>query len=92
MLFAEDEDTPMPKQHAALKQQGTSPEVMSQQVLMQHAGQESKPEAAASAGRADAAADDAALVILLLHCTNAEMAALGLSTLLALAQCKNHIA
>lgn len=57
----EDEDTPMPKQHAALKQQGTSPEVMSQQVLMQHAGQESKPEAAASAGRADAAADDAAL-------------------------------
>ena len=52
----------MPKQHAALKQQGVSPEVVSQQVLMQHAGQESQPEAAASAGRADAAADDAALV------------------------------
>ncbi len=58
----------MPKQHAALKQQGMSPEVVSQQVLMQHAGQESKPEAAASAGRADAAADDAALVYLLPHC------------------------
>jgi len=70
VLFAEDEDTPMPKQHAALKPQGMSPEVVSQQVLMQHAGQESKPEAAASAGRADAAADDAALVYLLLHHTH----------------------
>jgi len=67
VLLAEDEDTPMPKQHAALKQQGVSPEVVSQQLLMQHAGQESKPEAAASAGRADAAADDASLVCLLLH-------------------------
>jgi len=67
VLLAEDEDTRMPKQHAALKQQGVSPEVVSQQLLMQHAGQESKPEAAASAGRADAAADDAALVCLLLH-------------------------
>ena len=91
MLFAEDEDTPMPKQHAALKQQGVSPEVVSQQVLMQHAGQEFKPEAAASAGRADAAADDAALVYLLLHHTHTEVAALGLSALLALVQCTSHI-
>ncbi len=82
----------MPKQHAALQQQGMSPEVVSQQVLMQHAGQESNPEAAASAGRADAAADDAGLVYLLLHHTHTETAVLGLSTLLALAQCNSHIA
>ena len=60
----------MPKQHAALRQQGMSAEVVSQQVLMQHVGQESKPEAAASAGRADAAPDDAALVRSIYCCTS----------------------
>ena len=59
---AEEEGTPGPRQHAALRQQGVSPELVSQQVLMQHTGQESNPEAAASAGRTDVAADDAALV------------------------------
>ena len=59
---AEEEGMPGPRQHAALRQQGISPELVSQQVLMQHTGQESNPQAAASAGRLDAAADDAALV------------------------------
>lgn len=59
---AEEEGTPGPRQHAALRQQGVSPELVSRQVLMQHTGQESNPEAAASAGRTDVAADDAALV------------------------------
>ena len=52
----------MPKQQAVLKQQGVSPQLVSQQVLMQHAGQEPQPEAATSTGRLDAAPDDAALV------------------------------
>lgn len=52
----------MPKQQAILKQQGVSPQLVSQQVLMQHPGQEPEPEVAASSGRADAAEDDDALV------------------------------
>ena len=46
----------------ALKQQGVSPELVNQQMVMQAAGREPQPEAAASKGRADAAPDDAALV------------------------------
>lgn len=52
----------MPRQQAILKQQGVSPQLVSQQVLMQHAGQEPEPEVAASNGGTDAAQDDAALV------------------------------
>ena len=54
----------MPKQQVVLRQQGVSPQLVSQQMLMQHAGQEPEPEVAASTGRADAALDDAALVSL----------------------------
>lgn len=60
--FAEEESSPVPKQQAALKQQGVSPQLLSQQVLMQHAGQEPEPEVVASTGRTDAALDDAMLV------------------------------
>ena len=59
---AEEESSPAPKQQAALKQQGVSPQLLSQQVLMQHASQEPEPEVVASTGRSDAAQDDAMLV------------------------------
>ena len=62
LCCAEEESSPVPKQQAVLKQQGVSPQLVSQQVLMQHAGQEPQPEAATSTGRLDAAPDDAALV------------------------------
>ena len=54
MLAAEEEQSPAPKQHAALKQQGVDPALVSQQVLMQHSGREPQPEHAAAVGRADA--------------------------------------
>ena len=50
----EEEQSPAGKQHAVLKQQGMAPELVSQQVLMQQAGQEPQPERAAAVGRADA--------------------------------------
>ena len=62
MFSAEEEEGLEPRQHAELKQQGAPLELVNQQRLMQHAGQEPDPEAAASAGRADAAQDDASLV------------------------------
>ena len=65
---AEEELSPMPKQQAILKQQGVSPQLVSQQVLMQHAGQEPEPEVAASSGRSDAAQDDAVLVSCIYVC------------------------
>ena len=54
VLAAEEEQSPAPKQHAALKQQGVEPELVSQQLLMQHSGREPHPEQAAATGRADA--------------------------------------
>ena len=54
MPAAEEEQSPAPKQHAALKQQGIAPELVSQQMLMQHSGHEPQPELAAATGRADA--------------------------------------
>lgn len=61
-LLAEEDSSLGSKQQAVLKQQGVSPQLVSQQVLMQHASQEPDPEVAASTGRTDAALDDAALV------------------------------
>ena len=61
-VFAEDEEAPAGRQQAALGQQGVSPELVNQQMLMQHSGRVPRPEAAASAGRSDAAPDDASLV------------------------------
>ena len=50
----EEEQSPAPKKHAALKQQGMAQELVSQQVLMQQAGREPHPDKAAAVGRADA--------------------------------------
>ena len=62
MLRAGEEEAELGRHWKALKQQGVSPELVNQQMVMQAAGHAPQPEAAASKGRADAAPDDAALV------------------------------
>lgn len=54
LAVAEEEQSPAPEQHAALKQQGVDPELVSQQMLMQQSGHEKQPERVAAVGRADA--------------------------------------
>lgn len=51
---AEEVQSPAPKQHAILRQQGVEPQLVSQQALMQHSGQVPQPEVVAAVGRGDA--------------------------------------